>query len=290
VNIVAVTDGMGQGPKYYMKEPSIITPPRKSGLMLRIVSALVMLPIAIFIILQGGIIYSLFVALLTVLILYEWNGICEGKAFNAAFILQSLLSLMLIYAFYQGQYFTPYAYLAGAGLLVVSCLYYKIKLHFALAGLAYALLPAASLLWLRQYSDQGGWIVLWVMIIVWSMDTGAYFAGKNIGGPKMAPRISPNKTWAGLIGGTVVAVITGLIAAFYFNFEYDWMALAAAAALLAIWSQIGDLAESAVKRHFNVKDSGAIIPGHGGIMDRVDGVVFAAPAAALSLYFLSSGA
>ncbi len=259
--------------------------PKKSGLMLRVVSALVMLPIAIFIILQGGIIYSLFVALLTVLILYEWNGICEGKVFNAAFVFQGILSLMLIYAIHTGQYFTLYAYLVPAALLVVSCLYYKIKLHFALMGLAYALLPAVSLIWLRQYSDQGGWIVLWLMIIVWSMDTGAYFAGKNIGGPKMAPRISPNKTWAGLIGGAVVAVIMGLITAFYFNFDYGWMPLAAAAGVLAIWSQIGDLAESAVKRHFNVKDSGAIIPGHGGIMDRVDGIVFAAPAVALSLYF-----
>ncbi|VAW05872.1 Phosphatidate cytidylyltransferase, partial [hydrothermal vent metagenome] len=163
------------------------------------------------------------------------------------------------------------------------------KLGFALLGLGYALLPAASLLWLRAASDQGGWVVLWMMIIVWSMDTGAYFAGKNIGGPKMAPRISPNKTWAGLIGGTVTAVILGAVAAYYFGFRVNFLILLPLAALLAIWSQIGDLAESALKRHFKVKDSGAIIPGHGGIMDRVDGVIFAAPAIALFLYLLGDG-
>lgn len=283
MNIVAVTGDMAQGPEYHMSDA---TPPKNSGLMLRVLSALVMLPVAIFIILQGGMIYSLFVALLTVLILYEWNGICEGKAFNSAFMFQAILSLMVIYSLYSGHYFPPYVYLAPAALLLVSCLYYKMKLHFALAGLAYALLPAIALIWLRQHSDQGGWIVLWMMIIVWAMDTGAYFAGKNIGGPKMAPRISPNKTWAGLIGGTITAIALGLPAAFYFNFDYDLMVLIPAAALLAIWSQIGDLAESAVKRHFNVKDSGALIPGHGGIMDRVDGVVFAAPAVALFLYLV----
>jgi len=105
----------------------------------------------------------------------------------------------------------------------------------------------------------------------------------------MAPRISPNKTWAGLIGGAVTAVIFGAIAAHYFNFGMQMMYLIPAVAGLAIWSQIGDLAESALKRHFDVKDSGALIPGHGGIMDRVDGIVFAAPAVALSLYFLGAG-
>ena len=145
------------------------------------------------------------------------------------------------------------------------------------------------MIWLRETVELGGFIVLWCMIIVWSMDTGAYFAGKNIGGPKLAPRISPNKTWAGLVGGALTAVITGLIAGYYFDLAavhvvWTWQWGIPIAAGLAIWSQIGDLFESALKRHFAVKDSGAIIPGHGGIMDRVDGVVFAAPVVALFLY------
>jgi len=267
-----------------MNQSSSTTPPKKSGLLLRVLSALVMLPVAVFIILYGGIVYGLFVALLMVLILYEWNGICEGRAFNAAFVLQSVFGLLLVYSLYYVVYFPPYIYLAPLVLLVAACLYFRIKLYFALLGMLYALLPALSLMVLRQNSD--GWIVLWMMIIVWSMDTGAYFAGKNIGGPKMAPRISPNKTWAGLVGGAIMAVILGLGSAYYFNLGGNMAVIALVAGLLAIWSQIGDLAESALKRHFNVKDSGAIIPGHGGIMDRVDGVVFAAPAVVIFLYLL----
>ena len=258
------------------------TPQKKSGLLLRVVSALVMLPIAISIILMGGMAYYGLVILLTVLILYEWNGICEERAFNAVFVFQVVFVLLLVYSLIQEEYFALYIYLIPVGLLIVASIYYKINLKFAALGIAYALLPALSLIWLRQNYD--GWIVLWMMIIVWSMDTGAYFAGKGIGGPKMSPKISPNKTWAGLIGGAVTAVVFGLIAAHYFDLGFSLLFLMPAAAVLAIWSQIGDLAESALKRHFDVKDSGAIIPGHGGIMDRVDGVVFAAPADALFLY------
>lgn len=258
--------------------------PKKNSLMIRIISALVMLPVAIFIILQGGILYSVFVGLLTILILYEWNGICEGKAFNGGFILQTLFSCLVIYSLHSGHYFAPMIYIIPILLLAAYSLYFKMRVHFALLGVLYAMLPAVSLIWLRQDSDMGGWIVLWMMIIVWSMDTGAYFAGKSIGGPKMAPRISPNKTWAGLIGGAITAMVLGTLAAYYIELRFDLMLLIPLAAMLAIWSQIGDLAESALKRHFKVKDSGAIIPGHGGIMDRVDGIVFAAPAVALFLY------
>lgn len=257
---------------------------KKSGLLRRIISALLMLPVVIVIILQGGIIYSLFVALLTVLILYEWNGICQDRAFNAAFVFQTVFALMLVYSLHSGKYFDLYVYFIPVGLLVAACIYFRMKLLFVLLGLAYALLPAVSLIWIEQ--TVGGLAVLWMMIVVWSMDTGAYFAGKTIGGPRMAPRISPNKTWAGLVGGTVAAVILGLVSARYLGFGYKSAIIVPVTALLAIWSQIGDLAESALKRHFNVKDSGAIIPGHGGIMDRVDGVIFAAPAVVIFLYLL----
>lgn len=266
-----------------MSETSL-PPHKKSGLMLRVVSALVMLPIAIFIILQGGVTYNLFVTFLTILILYEWNGICEDKAFNTVFVFQLIFTLLLFYSVARQEYFDLYVYLVPVVLSVAVAIYFKMNLLFAIMGIIYALLPALSLIWLRQNFD--GWIVLWMMIIVWSMDTGAYFAGKNIGGPKMSPRISPNKTWAGLIGGAVTAVIFGVIAAHYFDLGYHMTFLIPAAAVLAIWSQMGDLAESALKRHFDVKDSGALIPGHGGIMDRIDGVVFAAPAVALFLYLL----
>tara|TARA_R110002096_G_scaffold151307_10_gene313823 strand:- start:375 stop:1190 length:816 start_codon:yes stop_codon:yes gene_type:complete len=263
-------------------------PAKKSGLMLRVLSALVMLPIAIFIILQGGVVYQVFVALFSILILFEWNGICEKRPLNAVFYIQALLILMIVF---DGIADIPAPYVWGGLLvsLVPVAFIFRIKPHYAVLGALYAAVPAASMIWLRETVELGGFIVLWCMIIVWSMDTGAYFAGKNIGGPKLAPRISPNKTWAGLVGGALTAVITGLIAGYYFDLAavhvvWTWQWGIPIAAGLAIWSQIGDLFESALKRHFAVKDSGAIIPGHGGIMDRVDGVVFAAPVVALFLY------
>lgn len=253
-----------------------------NGLMLRVISALVMLPVAVFIILYGGLVFAIFVTLLGILILYEWNGICEAKPLNMAFILQSITITVLAYFLFHYQGGVLYAAIVLAALWLKSLLMKRFSPKFSLLGLCYAALPVLSLIWISQ--NYGGWVVLWLMIIVWAMDIGAYFAGKTIGGPKMAPGISPNKTWAGLFGGTVTAMISGLAAAHFSGFDFQALWLLPVAAVLAIWSQIGDLAESALKRHFKVKDSGAIIPGHGGVMDRVDGVVFAAPAMALFLY------
>ncbi|MEX1147335.1 MAG: phosphatidate cytidylyltransferase, partial [Sphingomonadales bacterium] len=117
-------------------------------------------------------------------------------------------------------------------------------------------------------------------------DIGGYFAGRRIGGPRLAPGISPNKTWAGLLGGMLLSVIAALGLGILFTFSVPAWWLVAAGAGLAIWAQAGDLAESAMKRHFGVKDSGTIIPGHGGVMDRLDGLVVVAPAVALGVWCL----
>lgn len=255
--------------------------PKKSDLPMRILSALVMLPVAIYIILSGGMVYFIFLALLGGVILYEWNGICEDKAISVLFLLQ----LCGLFHFLQNY---PELKIQSIGLSVLLVgfvsLFLKKRPLWAMAGYLYALIPSLSLLWLWGRGGQGGWIILWMMVIVWSMDTGAYFAGKKIGGPKMSPRISPNKTWAGLIGGAICATVLGVVFARLAGLPWGMEEVVLFSAVLAIWSQIGDLAESAVKRHFKVKDSGNIIPGHGGVMDRVDGVVFAAPAVALFVY------
>lgn len=263
---------------------------KKSGLMTRVLSALVMMPVAITIILSGGMAYVALVSLLSVLILYEWNAITRGKPLSAIFILQSACVLYAImtasHILVLDQSSHQVVQLGFIIALVGLTYMYHACIKFVILGTLYALLPAISLIWLRYNFDNGGFIVLWTMIIVWSMDTGAYFAGKNIGGPKMAPRISPNKTWAGLMGGMLLATLTGYTFHLYYGEHLvnpAWIIIPVAA-FLALWSQIGDLFESALKRRFDVKDSGAIIPGHGGIMDRVDGVVFAAPAVALILY------
>ena len=148
-------------------------------------------------------------------------------------------------------------------------------------GLEYVGLGYAALLVLRA-SPGGFGDVLFVMLIIWSSDVGAYLAGRLIGGPKLWPAISPGKTWAGAIGGLLAAiVIAATVAA---NFPHDPATILRAilfAALLSITGQAGDLMESALKRHFGRKDSGTLIPGHGGLLDRVDGLLAAAPVAML---------
>ena len=140
-----------------------------------------------------------------------------------------------------------------------------------IAGFAYALLPALALLWLRDRAPQGLELLYWVFIVTWTTDIGAYFAGRAIGGPKLAPAISPNKTWAGLIGGMVSAALAGWA---WCNFVEPPLsqALLLLAPAFAAAAQGGDLFESWLKRRAGAKDSGSMLPGHGGILDRLDGL------------------
>jgi phosphatidate cytidylyltransferase len=142
-------------------------------------------------------------------------------------------------------------------------------------GFFYALIPALALLWVREragqpLADKGFALVLWVFIVTWAADIGAFFAGRTFGGPKLAPKISPNKTVAGLIGGVAAATLLGGIWAVFSQLHWGWLVLAPLFALAAV---MGDLFESGLKRRAGVKDSGAIIPGHGGVLDRLDGLV-----------------
>ncbi|MFM9852627.1 MAG: phosphatidate cytidylyltransferase [Sphingomonadaceae bacterium] len=145
------------------------------------------------------------------------------------------------------------------------------------AGLVYFGLAVFALIWLREHS--GGFVLtLWALALVWATDIGAFFAGRAIGGPKLAPAISPNKTWAGVGGGVLAALALGWALHLYADLP---VTLAIFSAPLAMVSQLGDLLESAMKRRAGVKDSGTILPGHGGIFDRLDGLVASAPFAAL---------
>ncbi len=141
------------------------------------------------------------------------------------------------------------------------------------AGFLYALIPALALLWIRDRAPQGLELLLWIFIVSWTTDIGAFFAGRAIGGPKLAPAISPNKTVAGLIGGMISAALAG----------YAWVELTRLSAVLfwlapffALAAQAGDLFESGLKRRAGIKDSGSWLPGHGGALDRLDGLVVVA--------------
>jgi phosphatidate cytidylyltransferase len=151
-------------------------------------------------------------------------------------------------------------------------------------GVLYLGLPALALVGLRILPAQGTWYVLGLFLIVWSTDTGALVFGKLIGGAKLAPRLSPGKTWAGTIGGTVTAM--AIFALYIAFFTFDVVAALTLAVGLSIVAHLGDLLESGIKRHFGTKDTGALIPGHGGMLDRVDSLLAASVVLALLVFGL----
>lgn len=151
---------------------------------------------------------------------------------------------------------------------------------------SYAVLPAVTLAYIWAV---GGYVsIYWVLAVVWATDIGAYAVGRLAGGPKLAPAISPNKTWSGAVGGLVAAVICAGLLLVGFGYGVSPAAVGVSI-LMSIISQCGDLFESALKRRFNVKDSGGLIPGHGGFMDRFDGLWAAAPIAAVFCVLLGGG-
>jgi phosphatidate cytidylyltransferase len=157
---------------------------------------------------------------------------------------------------------------------------------FSALGVFYAGVPAVALIWLRADAPMGLLAVVFVIVIVIASDTAGFLAGRLMGGPKLWQRVSPNKTWAGFIG----AVVASLIVAALFWFAVPGSSavrLAATGVMLSFVAQAGDLAESAIKRRFGAKDASTLIPGHGGVMDRVDGLVAAASAVGLAAFVIN---
>jgi phosphatidate cytidylyltransferase len=151
---------------------------------------------------------------------------------------------------------------------------------WASIGVALVGLPAVALVWLRSIPDIGLDLLLWLLIVVWTTDTAAYVVGRRVGGPRLAPVVSPGKTWSGLGGGVIGASLASVITGWALGSE-RLLQLAGLGAVFALLAQLGDLAESMLKRRAGVKDSGSLIPGHGGVLDRVDGLLLTAPALAL---------
>jgi phosphatidate cytidylyltransferase len=144
----------------------------------------------------------------------------------------------------------------------------------------YSIAAALALLWLRHQPTFGRETILWIVVCVWATDVGAYFLGSLAGGAKLAPSISPSKTWSGLVGGICFSAVVSAASGLVFD-AGDTPALAAAGVAIALVAQAGDLFESAAKRRVGVKDSGRLIPGHGGLLDRIDGLIAALVAVAV---------
>lgn len=258
--------------------------PISSSLRTRVLSALVLLPVVLALLYFGGLGFALLLALAAVLMAAEWDrltgGATDGGIISLSGFALALSLLVVLFLGYRGH--GGWALAALPPLALILALLSRVggrDLVWPVLGLFWLGLPCLALLWLRL-GDSGLLAVSWLFLAVWCCDTGAYFAGRGIGGPKLAPRISPKKTWSGLLGGMLLAAIASALLAMAAG-QTGMALFALLGALLALISQAGDLAESAVKRHFDVKDSGALIPGHGGILDRVDGILFAAPTLAL---------
>ena len=190
-----------------------------------------------------------------------------------------MAGIALAAAFVGGYYFAVLAALA-AGVMFTEWrrLTDGWGLSWTVGGLFYALIPTLSLLWIRDRAPQGLELLYWVFVVTWTTDIGAYFAGRAVGGPKLAPTISPNKTVAGLVGGMISA---GLASWAWVQYVMLPLPLLWLAPLFAAAAQGGDLFESWMKRRAGVKDSGTILPGHGGMLDRLDGLVVVAALTAL---------
>jgi phosphatidate cytidylyltransferase len=193
----------------------------------------------------------------------------------------AVLAPVVLGTVYAGSYF--FVILVAAAGLIMAYEWNRLcdgLIGWRLVGALYIGIPCWALLSLRADPVAGRDTLFWLLAVVWAADTGAYTFGRLIGGPKLAPVISPNKTWAGLAGGIGMAAIVGVGAALLLD-QAAVLTLAGLSALIGAVSQGGDLVESWVKRHFGVKDTGSIIPGHGGLLDRVDGLLTAAVGVAI---------
>ena len=253
----------------------------KSDLATRLGVAFALIGLAFAALLAGGLGFWLVVSFVAVLMIGEWAvlaGANEKGRKLAQYALSVPLAIMapglaagpgfLALGFVIGVFFFLAAVTRGAQLA---------------AGAFYVGLPVLALVLIREQPN-GLLLTFWAMALVWACDSGAFFAGRAIGGPKLAPQISPNKTWAGFIGG--------ILGASAFGFALVWLfalpvGLAMATPFLAVLAQLGDLYESHLKRRAGVKDSGNLLPGHGGVLDRLDGLVAVAPVAALLILWLA---
>jgi phosphatidate cytidylyltransferase len=170
--------------------------------------------------------------------------------------------------------------LVALGGLGAAALASRSRRAWCASGLLYGAALLIAPVVLRSDARLGFAAILFVFAIVWLSDIAAYFTGRALGGPKLMPRVSPNKTWSGAIGGTLAGTLGGVLLARYFG-TTNLIAIGVVAIVLSLTSQAGDLFESAVKRHFQTKDASHLIPGHGGLMDRLDGFITAALAAVL---------
>jgi phosphatidate cytidylyltransferase len=245
-------------------------------LAVRVASAAVLAPLGLAAIWVGGFWWDLVLTILAGLLGLEWERM-SGREAGAR---QGVMPIPLVVAVAGSA---GHSFVAGLVGVFVAALVSSLfnRRASAGAGSIYIGLGAIALLYLR-HRPPGLEDVLLVVLVVWGCDIGAYLTGRLVGGRKLAPLLSPGKTWSGAVGGLVCGTLSGVAVAAGFHAPPPGLATAAAvSAALSVAAEAGDLLESAIKRHFGKKDSGNLIPGHGGLFDRLDGLIAAAPVACL---------
>lgn len=255
---------------------------RNLGLRLR--SAAIFAPPVFAAVYFGAPWFDILIAAAAMVMVWEWTRMCSDGAFTlVGWTMEAGIAACLLTLYVSHPLHALIAAAVAAGLVGV---FAAVRRHESPARMA---LGAAlvgffclAFIWLRAMPATGLDTVIWLVLAVWFTDAGGYFFGRAIGGPKLAPRISPNKTWAGLGGGILLAAIWSAV---WLSWRggHDAVPAMAAAVCIAILAQIGDLSVSSVKRRFGVKDTSGLIPGHGGVLDRLDGMLLTGPAVAFVL-------
>ena len=247
----------------------------RTELGLRIVSAIVLLIIILSFSWLGGPWFAILCVLISAALYYEWQSIVRQSEFDAVEVVLTLGFAALLIAGLSGYLIAGLVgfLLLGLVLEIWSTGVEKSDVRWIGLGALYCAIPAIAFPLIREEAGFG--ILMLLFLVVWATDIGGYFVGRAFGGAKLLPAVSPKKTWSGAIGGLACAVVVGLIFSYFYQPVTAGTAILSAV-VLSVFSQIGDLFESWVKRLFGRKDSSQMIPGHGGFLDRVDGLVAAA--------------
>ena len=267
----------------------------RNGTLVRVLSSIVLIPLALGALYFGGWFFLAVILIAGLAMIFEWASMIDGvsnveagTAFGqtgAAFYpLAGVALVALVLAGLELYGFALLTACIGGAIAFLAAKTMAGRRIWAGFGALYLIIPCVALIWIRNELDYGRILTLLLFVAVWSTDIGAFFIGRFVGGPKLNPAISPKKTWAGTIGGVVSGALSFTILGMIFLKTGTPPGFALAGGGLAIASVIGDIVESAMKRGFGVKDSGNLIPGHGGVLDRLDGMIFATIALALTLY------